>query len=109
MVYQLELPNQWKIHPVFHVSLLLPYKEMEQHGSNFIHPPPDIIEGEEQYEVKAIHDHHYQGRAQQLQFLLKWKGYPEADNIWEPQNHISVPDLIRDYWTRKKIKGASKL
>ena len=36
VVYQLELPNQWKIHPVFHASLLLPYKETEQHGPNFI-------------------------------------------------------------------------
>ena len=62
MVYQLELPNQWQIHPIFHALLLLPYKEMEQHGPNFIRPPPDIIGGEEQYEVKAICDHHYQGK-----------------------------------------------
>ena len=54
VVYQLELPSQWKIHPIFHASLLLPYKETEQHGTNYIQPPPDVIQGEEQYEVEAI-------------------------------------------------------
>ena len=97
VAYQLELPNQWQIHPIFHVTLLLPYKEMEQHGPNFICPLPDIIGGEEQYEVEAIWDHRHQGRKWQLQFLLKWKGYPEADNTWEPQNHIHAPDLIKEY------------
>ena len=109
VAYQLELPSQWKVHPIFHASLLLPYKEMEQHGPNFIRPPPDIIEGQEQYEVEAICDHCYQGRTHQLQFLLKWKGYPEADNTWEPQNHIHMKELVKEYWARKKIKGASKL
>jgi hypothetical protein len=46
IAYQLELPPQWKIHNVFYASLLTPYKETEQHGKNFIEPPPDIIEGE---------------------------------------------------------------
>ena len=36
VAYQLELPSQWQVHPVFHASLLLLYKETEQHGANFI-------------------------------------------------------------------------
>jgi hypothetical protein len=32
----------------------MPYKEMEQHGRNFIEPPPDIIEGEPKWEVEQI-------------------------------------------------------
>jgi Integrase zinc binding domain len=53
----LEIPIQWKqkkIHPVFHASLLSPYKEMEEHGTNYPEPPPDLIEGEEEYEVEEI-------------------------------------------------------
>ena len=95
MVYQLRLPPQWNIHPIFHASLLMPYIEMKEHGQNFMRPPPDMIEGKEQYEVKAIrsHQHHWH----KLQYLIKWKGYPESDNTWEPIDNVQAPQLIRKY------------
>jgi hypothetical protein len=34
-MYRLELPSHWKIHNAFHASLLLPYKETEEHGAVF--------------------------------------------------------------------------
>jgi hypothetical protein len=54
VVYKLRLPPQWNIHPVFHASLLTPYVETTEHGENYLRPPPDMIEGEEQYEVEAV-------------------------------------------------------
>jgi hypothetical protein len=54
VVYQLKLPPQWTIHPVFHASLLMPYIETNEHSANYTRPPLDMIEGEEQYEVEAI-------------------------------------------------------
>ncbi len=33
--YKLELPVQWKIHPVIHANLLTPYKETALHSPNF--------------------------------------------------------------------------
>ena len=62
LTYQLELPKQWKIHPVFHATLLLPYKENDIHGKKFTHPPPDLIDGLEKYEVEAILSHKWMGR-----------------------------------------------
>ena len=59
VVFKLKLPEQWKqkcLHPMFHASLLTPYKETEEHGANFLEPPPDIIEGEEEYEVEQVLD-----------------------------------------------------
>ena len=58
ITYQLRLSKTWKIHPVFHTSLLSPYCENSIHGQNFPAPPPDLIEGEEEYEIKKILCHH---------------------------------------------------
>ena len=54
---RLELPAQWSTHPIFHTSLLTPYVEMPSHGPNFTRPPPDLIDGEEEYEVEQIRAH----------------------------------------------------
>src|SRR5216683_2768951 len=95
VVYKLRLPPQWNIHPVFHASLLTPYTETKEHGENYTRPPPDMIEGEAEYEVEAIRAHRYQRR--KLQYLIKWKGYPESDNTWEPLDNVCAPQLIKKY------------
>jgi len=55
-IYWLEIPQHWKIHNVFHANLIMPYKETELHRPNFTHPPPDLIEGEQEFEVEKILD-----------------------------------------------------
>ena len=97
MAYKLKLPPQWKIHPVFHASLLMPYIETLTHGPNYMRPPPDLVEGEAEWEVKAIRAHRYSGRQKKLQYLVKWLGYPESDNTWEPAENLHADDLIQDY------------
>ena len=57
VTYRLKLPTAWKIHPVFHATLLRQYKETDVYGANFPWPPPDVIEGEETYEVERILKH----------------------------------------------------
>src|SRR6266851_7122962 len=95
VVYRLRLPPQWNIHPIFHASLLTPYVETKEHGENFTRPPPDMIKGEAEYKVEAIRAHRYQRR--KLQYLIKWKGYPESDNTWEPTDNICAPQLTKKY------------
>ena len=62
VTYHLKLPETWHIHPMFHTILLSPYQETTVHGPNPTRPPPDLIEGEEQYEVEAIMGHKKWGR-----------------------------------------------
>ena len=42
---------------MFHAALLTPYHETDEHGPNYIKPPPDLIDGEEEHEVEAIITH----------------------------------------------------
>src|SRR5713226_7280102 len=97
VAYQLRLPIAWNIHNVFHVSLLSPYRKTDAHRPNYSRPPPDLIEGEEEYEVERVINHRYTGRARTLQYLIKWKGYPEADNTWESADQTHAPQLIKAY------------
>jgi hypothetical protein len=82
---------------VFHASLLSPYHETINFGPNFSRPPPDLIGGEEEYEVERILSHRRHGRSRKLQYFIKWKGYPESDNTWEPVEQVHVSDLIKAY------------
>ncbi len=70
---------------------------MTAHGPNYSRLPPDLIEGEEEYEVKKIVNHRRSGQSQTLQYLIKWKGYPEADNTWEPADQVHALELIKAY------------
>ena len=70
-VYRVEIPQQWKIHNVFHANLITPYKETELHGPNFTRPPPDLVDGEEEYEVEKIIDPKHKGRGHKLHYLIK--------------------------------------
>ena len=103
ITYQLQVPLSWKIHDVFHIDLLTPYKETEMHGPNFIEPPPDLIDGEEEYEVEAILDSRRWGRGHKLQYLIKWKGYSEAENQWVDAKDVHADQLV-DQFQKKLVR-----
>jgi hypothetical protein len=89
---------------VFHASLLSPYQETTAHGPNFLRPPPDLIDGEEEFEVERIISHRRHGRSRTLQYLVKWKGYPESNNTWEPAAQIHAPDLLQAYHRKRPLE-----
>ena len=105
VTYQLILPATWQIHPVFHASLLSPYVETDAHGPNYSRPPPNLIGGEEFYEVEQIRGHRRHGHSRTLQYLIKWKGSPESDNTWEPADQVLAPDLLREYHRHRPLFG----
>jgi hypothetical protein len=64
VTYQLKLPESWRIHNVFHATLLQPYIENEVYGNNY--PRPLFkLEGEEVCEVETILKHRRRGRRYQ--------------------------------------------
>jgi len=56
--YKLKLPTTWMIHNVFNENLLTRWREPKfQKQKNTTSPPPEIINKEEEYEIKAIRKH----------------------------------------------------
>jgi hypothetical protein len=69
---RLQLPPTWRIHPVFHNSLLTPYKETPEHGPNYTQPPLKIVEGEtDHYEVEAVVDSRLTPNKRGIRYLVK--------------------------------------
>ena len=101
ITYQLDLPIQWKIHDIFHIDLLTPYQEMDFHGPNFAQPPPDLIDGEEEYEVEQVLDARQYSRGRKVQYLIKWKGYPDSDNQWVDWNDLHAEEALEDFRKRQ--------
>src|SRR5262249_46231795 len=85
--FRLQLPSSMKIHPVFHVSLLEPFRPNDIPGRVQDPPPPAIIDGHEEFEVETILDSRV--RRKKLQYLVHWKDWPISSRTWEPPEHLS--------------------
>src|SRR5882672_1133541 len=97
VAYWISLPETWGIHDVFHASLLTPYKETNKHGTNFLEPPPELIEGEEEWEVEQILGKRHFGRGKKLQYLVRWKDYSPAHDQWVDKSDITADELVEIY------------
>jgi len=96
--YRLQLPAKWKLYDTFHASLLTPYKENDVHGLNYMRPPPDLIDGEEEWEIERIIRH---SGTKNCRYQVKWKGFQEY--TWEPEENLEhAPEVLADYWKRQK-------
>ena len=99
--YKILLPQEMRIHNVFHVSLLQPWK----HSGG---PAPTqvlLVKDDEQFEVDTILDHQDAGSGKRRvrSYLVSWKGYSSENNSWEPECNLkNASATVQDYWTRRK-------
>ncbi len=101
VAYKLDLPATMKIHDVFHVSLLKPYRP----GRSSPPPCPIEIDGELEYEVETICTHRERTKGKK-EYYVKWLGYGPEHCTWEPEAHLkNAPDVVRDYWQDSKVKS----
>ena len=54
VAYQLKLLQLWKIHNVFHASYLSHFRETPEYRMSFVKPPPELIDGKQEWKVEEI-------------------------------------------------------
>ncbi len=86
--YQLELPPQMKIHPVFHINLLEPYRIPADSQRRIEPPEVEEIEGEENHVVREVADSRVNRSKKKVEYLVLWEGYEQEDATWEPWEHL---------------------
>jgi transposase InsO family protein len=93
VTYTLELPPDAKIHPRFHVSLLEPADQETplQHTWRY------ETEEDNEFEVEDLRGYRTRKGLRQIEWLVKWTGYPESDNTWEPESNLhNCQQLLKD-------------
>ncbi len=104
--YKLELPENLRVHPTFHVSLLKPVscdasRPNQEYNSR---PPPNLVHNEPEFEMEAMLKSR-QLRGREREYLVKWKGYHPIEASWVNQSNIEhVQEAIKEFHARPAKK-----
>jgi len=89
-----------RLHPVFNVVKLSPAPDDPIVGRRRNpQPPPELVDGEEEYIVEKILNSRMFRR--KLQYLVKWKGYGIEGNTWEYSENLDhAPEKVMEFHTK---------
>jgi hypothetical protein len=109
--YKIEIPKTWKqkkVHDTFNKRLLKPYVAPFFPLQVLPLPePPVIINDFVEYVVEKILKSSI--RRKKLSFYVKWEGYSNAHNSWEPYNGVlNARELIEEFYKANKCATGVK-
>jgi transposase InsO family protein len=100
--YRLQLPSEWRMHNVFNIEYLEPFKGSGEEDTEF--PNALAIDDHDEYEIEEVLDKTSKGR--HTHYLVKWKGWPSEYNQWLPQNDMgNAKEAIQDFEKGRQETG----
>jgi hypothetical protein len=102
---KLELPELWRIHNVFHVSLVKPYVRSKR--TQPLPTPLRFEEGAPVFEVEKILAKRTvkRGKRRMTEYLVKWKGFTQEHNTYEPEAFL---EGCRMQGSSRRIRGPDR-
>ena len=89
----MRLPESWKIHDVFHISLLKKWKTaVYRTEDNEVTDELNIEEKKEDV-IERILRWKKTGSNQPHAYLILWKGHPPEEATWEPANRFNAAEF----------------
>ena len=96
----LTLPASWHVHPVFHVERVrkAPPDTIPERQAP-APPPPDLIDGHEEYEVDEIVNSRW--HRNRLEYFVRWRNYSADESTWEPMRNLQhAQEKVEEFHTK---------
>ncbi len=104
--YKIELLENLRVHPTFHVSLLklVSHDASRPNREYNSRPPPDLVHNEPEFEVHAVLKSR-QLKGREREYLVKWKGYHSIHASWVNKSDMEhAQEAIEEFHTRPAKK-----
>ncbi|GAA5972542.1 hypothetical protein JCM11641_001892 [Rhodosporidiobolus odoratus] len=104
--FELQLPPADRAHPVFHSSKLKPYRANDPALFPSRTPPrpdPIDVDGEAEYMIEKVVDERL--FRHKREYMVKWEGYPDEDNSWEPREALEDTVALQEWEDGKRERG----
>ena len=105
--YKLQLPESWKIHNVFHVSLLKEWKSA-YYRKEPEDPEMELDIEDRHFEVDKILRWRKKTRPNGTtykEYLVLWTNYPMEEATWEPKENFDDPEAFEESLRKDNPQG----
>lgn len=75
---------------------------------NMLHESDEDDAESGEYSVEAIRARRKNTKTGADEYFIKWKGYPESDNTWEPLENLKCPELMQKFHEKEATKRRKK-